>query len=206
MTNLEKEKRNRERGIHWRSYTYSKPGGHDGRQEYVILIGPQAQNFDRVLHEVGLKLVSDNPRYRDGVAQAELMEALTPELLAPYNVALLRPTREAVKLDNRPPVIGALEAESWRGAAVKHTSYKIDVRDYAERIVKRLEREKANGHPAVSTWGYAGICRRSVTWASDFVEKYGPERSNVKFDAFMQAQLEAAKPTPSKTAEEQPVA
>lgn len=205
MTNLEKEKRNRERGIHWRSYTYSKPGGHDGRQEYVILIGPQAQNFDRVLHEVGLKLVSDNPRYRDGVAQAELMEALTPELLAPYNVALLRPTREAVKLDNRPPVIGALEAESWRGAAVKHTSYKIDVRDYAERIVKRLEREKANGHPAVSTWGYAGICRRSVTWASDFVEKYGPERSNVKFDAFMQAQLEAAKPTPSKTAEEQPV-
>ena len=206
MTNLEKEKRNRERGIHWRSYTYSKPGGHDGRQEYVILIGPQAQNFDRVLHEVGLKLVSDNPRYRDGVAQAELMEALTPELLAPYNVALLRPTREAVKLDNRPPVIGALEAESWRGAAVKHTSYKIDVRDYAERIVKRLEQEKANGHPAVSTWGYAGICRRSVTWASDFVEKYGPERSNVKFDAFMQAQLEAAKPTPSKTAEEQPVA
>lgn len=205
MTNLEKEKRNRERGIHWRSYTYSKPGGHDGRQEYVILIGPQAQNFDRVLHEVGLKLVSDNPRYRDGVAQAELMEALTPELLSPYNVALLRPTREAVKLDNRPPVIGALEAESWRGAAVKHTSYKIDVRDYAERIVKRLEREKANGHPAVSTWGYAGICRRSVTWASDFVEKYGPERSNVKFDAFMQAQLEAAKPTPSKTAEEQPV-
>ena len=205
MTNLEKEKRNRERGIHWRSYTYSKPGGHDGRQEYVILIGPQAQNFDRVLHEVGLKLVSDNPRYRDGVAQAELMEALTPELLAPYNVALLRPTREAVKLDNRPPVIGALEAESWRTAILRHTSYKISARDYAERIVKRLEREKANGHPAVSTWGYAGICRRSVTWASDFVEKYGPERSNVKFDAFMQAQLEAAKPTPSKTAEEQPV-
>ena len=138
--------------------------------------------------------------------QAALMEALTPELLAPYKVVLLRPTREAVKLDNKPPVIGALEAASWRTAILRHTSYKIDVRDYAERIVKRLEREKANGHPAVSTWGYAGICRRSVTWACDFVEKYGAERGSVKFDAFMQAQLEAAKPTPSKTAEEQPVA
>lgn len=199
------DERERKGGIHWRSYTYTRPGNRDGRQEYVVLIAPQAQDFDRVLHEVGLKLVSDNPRYRDGVKQAELMEALTPELLAPYKVVLLRPTREAVKLDNKPPVIGALEAASWRGAAVKHTSYKIDVRDYAERIVKRLEREKANGHPAVSTWGYAGICRRSVTWASDFVEKYGPERSTVKFDAFLQSQLAAAKPIPSKVAEEQPV-
>lgn len=175
------DERERKGGIHWRSYTYTRPGNRDGRQEYVVLIAPQAQDFDRVLHEVGLKLVSDNPRYRDGVKQAELMEALTPELLAPYNVVLLRPTREAVKLDNKPPVIGALEAASWRGAAVKHTSYKIDVRDYA------------------------GICRRSVTWASDFVEKYGPERSTVKFDAFLQSQLAAAKPIPSKVAEEQPV-
>lgn len=206
MTNLEKEKRNRERGIHWRSYTYSKPGGHDGRQEYIVLIGPQSQNFDRVLHEVGLKLISSNPpRYGEGLEQASLMEALTQEMLTPYDVFMLRPTRESVKLDNKPPVIGALEAESWRTAILRHTSYKISARDYAERIAKRLEREKANGHPAVSTWSYAGICRRSVTWASDFVEKYGPERRNVKFDAFMQAQLEAAKPTPSKAAEEQPV-
>ena len=206
MTNLEKEKRNREKGIQYRSYTYTRPGSRDGQQEYVVLIAPKSQNFDRVLHEVGLKLVSDNPRYRDGVEQAELMETLTPELLAPYKVVLLRPTREAVKLDNQPPVIGALEAASWRGAILRHTSYKIDVRDYAERIVKRLEREKANGHPAVSTWGYVGICRRSVTWASDFVEKYGPERSAVKFDAFLQSQLTAAKPIPSKAVEEQPVA
>lgn len=205
MTNLEKEKRNREKGIQHRSYTYTRPGSRDGQQEYVVLIAPKSQNFDRVLHEVGLKLVSDNPNYKD-VGQAALMEALTPELLAPYNVVLLRPTREAVKLDNKPPVIGAFETESWRAAILRHTSYKISAREYAERIAKRLEQEKANGHPAVSTWGYAGICRRSVTWACDFVEKYGAERGSVKFDDFMQHQLEVAKPVPSKAAEEQPVA
>ena len=203
---LYNKERGRKGGIQWCSYTYSKPGSQDGRPEYVILIGPQSQNFDRVLHEIGLQLVFDTPRYKDGVEQAALMDALTQNMLTPYGVFMLRPTRESVKLDNKPPVIGALEAESWRRASLKHTSYKISVREYAERIVKRLEQEKANGHPAVSTWGYAGICKRSVTWACNFVEEYGPERGNVKFDAFMQAQLEAAKPTPSKTAEEQPVA
>lgn len=199
------DERRRKGGIHWRSYTYTRPGNRDGRQEYVVLIAPQTQNFDRVLHEVALKLVSDDPRYKD-VGQAALMEALTPELLAPYKVVLLRPTREAIKLDNKPPVIGALEAESWRAAILRHTSYKISAREYAERIAQRLEREKANGHPAVSTWSYAGICRRSVTWACNFVEEYGAERGSVKFDAFMQHQLEVAKPVPSKVAEEQPVA
>lgn len=199
------DERRRKGGIHWRSYTYTRPGNRDGRQEYVVLIAPQTQNFDRVLHEVALKLVSDDPRYKD-VGQAALMEALTPELLAPYKVVLLRPTREAIKLDNKPPVIGALEAESWRAAILRHTSYKISARECAERIAQRLEREKANGHPAVSTWSYAGICRRSVTWACNFVEEYGAERGSVKFDTFMQHQLEVAKPVPSKVAEEQPVA
>lgn len=77
------DERERKGGIHWRSYTYTRPGGRDGRQEYIVLIVPQTQDFDRVLHEIGLKLVSDTLRYRDGVEQAELMEALTPELMAP---------------------------------------------------------------------------------------------------------------------------
>lgn len=206
MTNLEKEKRSRERSAQCCTYSYTKPGSKDGRREYVVLVAPRSQNVDRVLHQIGLELVSKNWDYRDGITQSELMEALTPEILEPHKVVLLRPSREAVELDNKPPVIGALEAESWRRASLKHTSYKISVREYAERIVKRLEQEKANGHPAVSTWGYAGICKRSVTWACNFVEEYGPERGSVKFDAFMQHQLEVAKPNPAKTAEEQPVA
>ena len=78
------DERERKGGIHWRSYTYTRPGGRDGRQEYIVLIVPQTQDFDRVLHEVGLKLISSNPpRYGEGLEQASLMEALTPELMVP---------------------------------------------------------------------------------------------------------------------------
>ena len=77
------------------------------------------------------------------------------------------------------PVASRYELDLYREIYDKSIKQLRDQRAYAERIARRLESVKAQGHPVISTWDSKTISIKSVLWSFMFVR--GEENDFVKF-------------------------
>lgn len=190
-----------QKDIYWRAYTYTKVLPRGLQKETAIIVSPLGYSIERALHEIGLQLTLTQ-KFHDarvgGLRLKDALEALDQEMLTPYGMHLIRLPKDAVNADTASNLIEAFEAENWQKSRNEHNAFKYTMRDYAGRIAKRLEREKAKGHKVISTWGTDMICKNAMVWAGDFVEMFTPERSSPKFEPFFQDRLAKAEPVLSE--------
>lgn len=179
------------------TYSYLKPDGEDQQQEVVTIIYPSCYTLGEIMHKIGLDLAMERlvskPRHGD-LTFGELMDSLTPEMLAPYGANILRSSVEAIPMERNATVIGRYEMDSF-WLLQQDTERRIrKMRDYALRFAQKLEKERANGHPIISTWNSPAISGFAVAWAEQFA--WGDEKDSSKF---FKRQLEGAKPVVQNT-------
>ena len=177
-----------------RVYEFTRALNGETRLEIVMLLSPKECDIDQILHRVGLEfcISPQGRRLCKGASELtfeELMSNLTPEMLAPYGVSMYRVRDEAQQMDNAAPVVSRYEMELYQGITDKHNRQFCALRDYGERIAKRLEAQRLRGHPAISTWNPNLIPGRAIAWAYLFIT--GSEQN---FEKFFNRKLQEAKP------------
>lgn len=198
------------------TYSYLKPDGEEQQQEVVTILYPPSYTLSEIMHRIRLDLAMEQmetkPR-RGDLTFGELMDSLTPEMLAPYGANILRSSVEAIPMDRDATVIGRYEMNSFflfqqdteqRIRKMRQdTNQRIrKMRDCALRFAQKLEKEKSNGHPIISAWDSSVISGFAVAWAEQFA--WGDEKDSSKF---FKRQLEEAKPVIQNTqASDKPVA
>ena len=100
---------------------------------------------------------------------AQIMEHITPEMLAPYGVTMIRPEDVAIQTDQLSPLVTRYELESIRDIRSAEWYRGRRVVEYAARAAKRLEKQKANQHPIISTWDSERISMKATSWACQFM-------------------------------------
>lgn len=177
-----------------RVYEYTRNLNGEARLEIVMLLSKDECNFDEILRRVGLESCLGNrgrklQKSGSGLTFAELMDGLTPEMLKPYGVVMCRLRDGAQQMDGAPPVVSHYEMELYQGLCDRHDRQLRGVREYGERIAKRLEIQRTHGHPAISTWDPNIIPGKAIVWAYLYVT--GNEQD---FMTFFNRKLGEAKP------------
>lgn len=154
-------------------YEYLRLVNGEMRREFVFFTSYMKCDFLQVVHNVTvdycLKNEDRHPCKEDGMSFAQAMEYVTPEMLAPYGVTMIRSTDAAIQTDQLPPLVSRFELETIREVRKDERRRALAVVEYAERAARRLETQKANQHPVVSTWGSEKISARAASWACQFV-------------------------------------
>ena len=177
-----------------KAYHYTRQVNGEPKSEIVILSSKDERDYDEILHRVGLEFcmsAQGRKLYKDipGLSFNRLMDILTPEMLEPYDVTMYFPQDDAEQMDNAPPVVRQCEMELYRELCDKHHQQLRDIKEYGERIAKRLEALRLSGHPAISTWAPEIIPGKALSWAYQYI--IGAECS---FKAFLDRKIQEAKP------------
>ena len=171
-------------------YEYLRLVNGEMRREFVFFTSYMKCDFLQVVHNVTvdycLKNEDRHPCKEGSMSFAQAMEYVTPEMLAPYGVTMIRSTDAAIQTDQLPPLVNRYELETIRDVRKDERRRAREVVDYAERAARRLETKKANQHPVVSTWGSERISARAASWAWQFVT--GEEKD---FARFVEKRLQA---------------
>lgn len=164
-------------------FEYSRVVDGKMRREFVFLASNADCDLLQAVHDaaVDLCLQAENNHLCDegGLSFGQIMEIITPEMLVPYGLTMKRIDEMAVQTDQMPPLVSQYELKTIRDARRAEKRRARDVVDYAERAARRLETQKANHHPVVSTWGSERISARAASWAWQFVT--GEEKDFAKF-------------------------
>ena len=168
----------------YRTYEFMRTANGEQKLEIVMLLSPKKCDFDQILHRIGLELCTEQIKKNPSKTPTELtfeqlMERLTPEMLRPYGITLFWPRENVKQVDGKYPVASRYELDLYREIYDKSIKQVRDQRTYAERIARRLESVKAQGHPVISTWDSKTISIKSVLWSFMFVR--GEENDFVKF-------------------------
>lgn len=176
----------------YQGFEFTRMINGEPKREMVIIFCPDKTNLERALHKLGLewclKNQKDGKLYGD-LFFPELMEQVTPEMLAPYGISVLWPNRTLISMDNMPPIISRYELETYQEASNSGYSQAKKICKAAEQLARRLESKRTHGHPAISTWAPDIISTKAVTWADQFV--HGGETDLLKF---FEKKLQEAKP------------
>lgn len=119
----------------------------------------------------------------------ELMGSLTPEMLKPYGMTMYRLRDGAKQMDDAAPVVSRCEMELYRELSDKFVQQLRGIREYGERIAKRLEIQRTQGCPAISTWNPNIILGKALVWAYCYVTGNEPD-----FMKFFNRKLSEAQP------------
>ena len=154
-------------------YEYPRVVSGETRREHVYFSSDIQCDFLQIVHNVAVDLCLKNEDRQlckeDGMSFAQAMEYVTPEMLAPYGVTMIRSTDAAIQTDQLPPLVNRYELETIRDVRKNERRRALAVVEYAERAARRLETQRANQHPVVSTWGSEKISERAASWAWQFV-------------------------------------
>lgn len=179
----------------YRTLKYTRTVNGETKQDLVMLFCQKGTDIDFALHKLGLEYcMSQNgdKAPTDGLTFAQLMDIITPEMLKSYGITALWPNELAIPMDDAPPIIGRYELKTYQKVINYVYSRTKEVCYIAERIAKRLETQRRQGHPAISTWAPDIISVKAITWADQFV--HGSETDLSKF---FQKKLQEAKPHPN---------
>lgn len=179
----------------YRTYEFTRTVNGEAKQDMVMLFYPKGTDIELTLHKLGLEYCMNRNKGKTpphGLTFAQLMEYITPEMLDPYGITVLWPNSTAISMDDAPPIINRYEMETYRETINYVYSRTKKVCKTAEQIAKRLETQRKQGHPAISTWAPDIISVKAVTWADQFV--HGSETDLSKF---FQKKLQEAKPHPN---------
>lgn len=177
-----------------RVYEYTRNLNGEARLEIVMLASKNECDFDEILHRVGLEFcLSLRGRHlhkkMSGLTFGEFMDFLTPEMLNPYGVVMYRLRDGAQQMDGAAPVVSHCEMELFQKLCDDHIRELRGIREYGERIAKRLEAQRRNGHPAISTWDPNIIPGKAIVWAYLYVTGNEPD-----FTTFFNRKLGEAQP------------
>lgn len=109
-----------------------------------------------------------------GLSLKRLMDCITPEMLEPYGITMIRPREAAIKVDQEPPVIGKYEAESYLQLRDNYVERFRQLYDNAKRFARHLESKQTSQHPVVATWDGEKVVTKALVWANQYVA--GKER------------------------------
>ena len=177
-----------------RVYEYTRNLNGEARLEIVMLLSKDECDFDEILHRVGLEFClslrgKHLQKNKSGMTFGEFMDYLTPEMLEPYGVVMYRLRDGAQQMDGAAPLVSHCEMELFQKLCDDHIRELRGIREYGERIAKRLETQRTHGHPAISTWDSNTILGKAIVWACLFVN--GGESD---FMTFFNRKLGEAKP------------
>lgn len=163
------------------------------KKETVMMLYPKTVDIAQIMHTLGLAYCISPEGTRkcpDELTFAQFMERITPEILAHHQIQLVWPSRDVIQMDEQPPIVSSYELQERRSVRLDERIRLGRMRDAAERFARRLERQRANGHPAISTWETDRISGTAVAWAGQFVTD--PE---LDMNKFFEQQLRKAKPS-----------
>lgn len=175
------------------TFEYTKLVHGEQQKETVMMFYPKTVDIAQVMHTLGLAYCMSPEGTRkcpDELTFAQFMERIKPEILARHQIQLIWPNRDAIQMDEQPPIVSRYELQERRSVRIDERIRLGRMRDAAERFVRRLERQRANGHPAISTWETDRISGTAVAWAGQFAAD--PE---LDMNKFFQQQLRKAKPS-----------
>lgn len=99
-----------------RVYGYPRVADGITRREYVILSSPTNRNLLQAVHDAAINYCianeDRNPCKDGGMSFAQVMEHLTPEMLAVCDVKMTRLEDLAIQTDQLPPIVSRFELES----------------------------------------------------------------------------------------------
>ena len=179
-------------------FSVPSKNGDEKKREIAILHWEKTKNPYYVLHKLGLEyaLSPKGEHLRGtGLSYGELFNYLTPEMLAPYDIEIMWPEREAARLENSRQVVTCFEIWSHLDAQVDNRIQTQRIQEVAGRYARKLERLKAEQHPVISTWEIDAIVSRAISWAGQCTRIKG---QNV--DMFFDAKVKEAKPHKVKKA------
>lgn len=138
-------------------FEYSRVFDEKTRREFVFLASNADCDLLQAVHDaaVDICLQAANKHLCDkgGLGFGQIMDIITPEMLVPYGLTMKRIGEMAIQTDQLPPLVSRYELRTIRDARRAEKRRAREVVDYAERAAGRLETQKANQHPVVSTWG-----------------------------------------------------
>lgn len=158
---------------------YGFPRVVDGetKKEFVVLSSNFNRDFLQVVHDVAVDYCLDNENRHlckeGGMSFGQIMEFITPEMLEPYGVTMLRLDDMAVQTDQMSPLVTRYELETIRAVRRLERRHAREVVDFAERAAQRLETQRARNHPGVSAWGPEKVAVKAASWASQYVMMSG---------------------------------
>ena len=193
-------------------YGFNRVVNEEPQRDLIILFYPKSMGLvevERALHKIGLDYCMNQNGGSvptGGLSFDQLMEVITPQMLAPHGMSMIRPYNEVVRLDNAPPVVGSYELETYQEARHAGDYNTRWVCEISQQFARRLETQRKNGHPAISTWAPDIISVKAVTWAGQFVVT---GKENWESSDFFKKKLQEAKPhtnnnaqTPADTGED----
>ena len=152
----------------------------DGRQvrENVVISWQDGGDLIHVLHELGLEYALSPEGLKkchyDGLTYNELLNRLTPEMLAPYDMRIVWLDREAFRVGDR-QIINRYEVEGHVAARERDEKREQKTREVADRYARRMGRLKAAGHPLLSGWDAGKMSARAISWAYQHVRAGGSD-------------------------------
>lgn len=165
--------------------------GDETKSETAILYWVRHANPYHALHKLGVEYALSPAGVKvrcTGLTFAELLNRLTPEMLAPYGLEIIWPEREAVTLGAGRQIVSTYEIQSHLEARERERQRNANrerrTRETAERYARKLERLKADGHPVLSGWDAGRVCNRAVSWACQYVRAGGSDA-----DGFLEKKL-----------------
>ena len=185
------------------TFEYTKLVHGEQKKETVMMFYPKTVDIAQVMHTLGLAYcmsLEGTRKCPNELTFAQFMERIKPEMLERHQIQLIWPSRDAIQMDEQPPVVSSYELQERRLVRTDERIWQGRMRNAAERFARRLERQRAIGHPAISTWETGRISGTAVAWASQFVMDPEPDMNK-----FFQRQLEKAKPS-KRGASKQPEA
>lgn len=154
-------------------YEYPRVVDGEMKKEFVILSSNFNRDFLQVVHDVAVDYCLKNENRRpckgDGMSFGQIMGCITPEMLEPYGVTMLRLDDMAVQTDQMPPLVTRYELETIRAVRRLERRHAREVVDFAERAARRLETQRARKNPGVSNWGPEQVAVKAASWASQYV-------------------------------------
>lgn len=161
-------------------------------RDTVILFFPKDADFDQLLHRLGLDYCVSSKNHESihgDLSFAEFLENVTPEMLATYGMAIIRPNDIAIQVDDTAPLISRFELESYQEASNYGHLLAKKICKAAEQFARRLETQRMRGHPAISTWSSNIISVKAVTWADQYANGNEPDLAK-----FFEKKLQEARP------------
>ena len=158
-------------------YGFSRKVNGETKKEFIVLGSNFNRNFLQIVHDVAVDYCLNNenrhPCKEGGMSFGEAMEFITPKMLEPYGVTMLRLDDVAVQTDQMAPLVSRYELETIREVRRLERRHAREVVDFAERAARRLETQRAKNHPGVSAWGPETVAVKAASWACQYVMMNG---------------------------------
>lgn len=159
--------------------------------DYAVLSCAKTCNCPRALHDIGLEYCKTKGRdlynREGGLSLPQLLRNTPSELFAKHGVTLTWLSEKVVSADQETKVVGKYELDTYYNTVNMYSDKFRRLYDSAKKIVYRLEKQRANNHPVISTWSAGKIAAKALMWSREFT---GEKNYLHELDIFFQKKLD----------------